>query len=786
MCVVCAMTGQDIHTIESGASSATSGGYPAPFTSQQIADQITRDGVHWTKTSITYSFNDFSTSGNALDATQQGHVRTALALLEEILALDFVETASGGDLTYRGSRGNGTYTSYSYYTATHEIISPDIYFDQSWSSNQAGNLYTGSYGYMTILHETLHALGLAHPGDYNAGSGGSITYMGNAEFLQDTHRYTVMSYFDSYSDGSGSAFYDIARSRWVSPQTPMVYDILALSQGSFGGYFGGYALNTATRAGNDVYGYNASAGINPVFNFSSNTAPVLTIHDGGGTDTLDLSGDTVAQRVVITYDTAGNPTNYSLASRTSTVIDLHEGGYSSTHGMTNNIGIAFGTTIENAIGTQFADTIYGNAAENELFGRSGADTLYGLAGNDTLLGGAGSNVLDGGADNDMAIFEFARSSASSVSGSSVTQGGATTTLTSIEGKAFLDVNHAGGFNAGAAYYQDINGDGRVDLTFQNENLQFYLSLGTTNGLGTATLALTHGGTPSFIENQTQFCDVNGDGYADAVFQGLDNRFWANFGSASGFTGSSFLTQHGGPFSPAQVQYVDVTGDGADDMVFHGVDNRFWLARSNGSGFDPSVQCMTHGGGFDTDLVQYGDVNGDGRADMIYQGLDNRFWISLSNGTSFGGPYFANEHGGAVNPAKVQFADVNADGRDDLIYQGDDNRFWVSTSNGSRFNDPQLWASVLHDDFNTAQAQYTDVNNDGRADLVYQGDGNEFYLYTSTGSGFGGGVQVLDHIGAFTGGSAGVCDVDGDGLADIVYQDLANDFYVSLNGSDWFV
>jgi hypothetical protein len=784
MCVVCAMTGEDIHAITSGSSSTTSGGYPAPFTSQQIADKLTQDGIHWAKTTVSFSFNDFSTSGNALDGNQQAYVRKALSFIEEILAIDFVETAGGGDLTYSGSRGNGTYASYSY-NGARELISPDIFFDQGWSSNQSGNLFAGSYGYTTILHETLHALGLEHPGEYNAGSGGTITYLEDAEFRQDTHRYSVMSYFTAQSDGTGSVFYDIANNRWLYPQTPMVYDILALTQGSFGGYFGGCELNTSTRAGSTVFGYNASAGINDVFNFATNTAPVLTLHDAGGKDTLDLSGDTVTQRVTVSYDAAGSPSGYGLASRTSTVIDLREGGYSSTHGMTNNIGVAFGTVIENAVGTQFADTIHGNAARNELFGRAGTDTLNGYDGNDTLVGGAGSNVLSGGNGNDMAIFEFARSAASSISSSSVVQGGATNTLTSIEGKAFLDVNHGGGINAGAAYYHDINGDGRMDLTFQNESLQFYLSLGTANGLGTAALALTHGGTPSFIRNQTQFCDVNGDTFADAVFQGLDNQFWVNYGSASGYTGASFLTAHGGPFSPTQVQYADVTGDGADDMIFHGVDNQFWLAASNGTGFAGSILCMTHGGGFNTDLVQYADVNGDGRADMIYQGLDNRFWISLSNGSSFGRADFANEHGGSVNPAKVQYADVNGDNRDDLIYQGDDNQFWVSTSNGVNFNGPQSWASVLHDDFNTDQVRFVDVNNDGRADLVYQGDGNEFFVYTSTGSSFGAGQQVLDHTGSFGAATSGVCDVNGDGMADIVYQDANNDFYVSLNLSDWF-
>ena len=50
-----------------------------------------------------------------------------------------------------------------------------------------------------------------------------------------------------------------------------------------------------------------------------------------------------------TYDANGNA-GFSTVARTSSIIDLREGHTSSTHGMTDNIGI----TIENAVGTRAA------------------------------------------------------------------------------------------------------------------------------------------------------------------------------------------------------------------------------------------------------------------------------------------------------------------------------------------------------------------------------------------------------------------------------------------------
>jgi Ca2+-binding RTX toxin-like protein len=70
-------------------------------------------------------------------------------------------------------------------------------------------------------------------------------------------------------------------------------------------------------------------------------------------------------------------------------------------------------SIENVIGSGFADTLTGDAdaniltglADNDtLIGNNGNDMLLGGAGNDTLIGGQGLNNLAGGAGND--VFRF--------------------------------------------------------------------------------------------------------------------------------------------------------------------------------------------------------------------------------------------------------------------------------------------------------------------------------------------------------------------------------------------
>ncbi len=157
--------------------------------------------------------------------------------------------------------------------------------------------------------------------------------------------------------------------------TPMIYDILVIQ--------GIYGADTTTRAGDTVYGFNSTAGRN-VFDFAwltaQHVAPVLTIYDAGGNDTLDLSGFSANQSVDLTDGSM------------SDVGSLFNGDGTVGAALIGNLGIAFGAIIENAIGGSGNDTLRGNAAGNVLSGRAGNDTLHGADGNDVLDGGAGVNV----------------------------------------------------------------------------------------------------------------------------------------------------------------------------------------------------------------------------------------------------------------------------------------------------------------------------------------------------------------------------------------------------------
>lgn len=245
------------------------------------------------------------------------------------------------------------------------IYGADIIVNHNRSDVQGG-WGLGDSNSRKLMHELLHALGLDHPGPYN---GDSANYESQALFFQDSHQYTVMSYWNASNSGAdhvaGSAL------QWTS--TPLLYDVAALQAL--------YGANMTTRTGNTVYGFNNSSG-RAAYDLARDPASIFTIWDAGGTDTLDLSG-------------------YLSPSR----IDLGQGAFSDSADMTSNISIAFGTLIENAIGGAGNDSLTGNEARNRLEGNGGADIIKGGANSDWLVGGAGGDtfVYSSYSDSDLSL-----------------------------------------------------------------------------------------------------------------------------------------------------------------------------------------------------------------------------------------------------------------------------------------------------------------------------------------------------------------------------------------------
>lgn len=385
-CPACA--GADSASDGFGATSAFIDNGKPVWTLDQIVANFSRNGYSWLAGQpIRF---DFKTTGLASDEVaftpeMMQLTRDAFTLISDLIPVFFLEQATPtlGSITFvlNSSLGAGVWGQASTSRWANGITGSDIDVSTTASSTRAWMF--GGYNVQALMHEILHAMGLPHPGPYNAGSDTSINYENDARYFQDSRQYTIMSYFDPEKTGANYETSGVGGGIW-SPATPMLHDVAALQAI--------YGANTRIRTGDTTYGYNSTAGRLP-YDFSAlaapvttpsgsvvNPAPVVTIWDGGGYDTLDLSG-----------------------APERSEIDLTPGSFSSSHGMISNIAIAYGVTIEAAVTSATGGSILGNAASNSLYA-NGPSSLQGLGGSDYLYSSAGADTIDGGEDFDYVVF----------------------------------------------------------------------------------------------------------------------------------------------------------------------------------------------------------------------------------------------------------------------------------------------------------------------------------------------------------------------------------------------
>lgn len=323
-------------------------------------------GVTDTAVNLSYSFweqapgnmSSMAISGfSSFNQQQREQAKLSLQSWSDVANITFTETSNTQSANIKfglfdvSSRGS---YAFAYNPDTSASVAGQTWYNAK-SNVFANNLINeNEYGRQTLTHEIGHALGLQHPGDYNAAPGVSITYTKDATYFEDSRAHSVMSYFSESSTGQDF--------QGAYSSAPLLNDITAIQ------HF--YGANMSTRSGDTVYGFNSNTDRDFLTATHAQDKIVFSAWDAGGTDTFDFSGFSQNQR-----------------------INLNEKSFSDVGGLKGNVSIAAGVTIENAFGGAGNDVLIGNDTNNILMGGAGDDILYGGGESDHLFGNGGKDTF---------------------------------------------------------------------------------------------------------------------------------------------------------------------------------------------------------------------------------------------------------------------------------------------------------------------------------------------------------------------------------------------------------
>ncbi len=322
------------------------------------------------------------------------------------------------------------------------------------------------------------------------------------------------------------------------------------------------------------------------------------------------------------------------------------------------------------------------------------------------------------------------------------------------------------WSTGQLVLRDIDADGDLDLASTYFS-KVWISPGHDGGSFGPAWELNVG---TRVIRNALFEDLNGDGRLDLVVTGdADDSVFVLLQQAGGGFGQK--TVYAAGREPRQVALGDVNSDGRADLVVANRLSAFSIMLGNGDGtFQPKFDR-----GRPADRVALADLNRDGKLDLVYTGYPDLLFARLGLGNaSFG---IETNYPTGPEPSQLVVADVNGDGRQDALVNPRGRSVSVYLGHGDgTFASP----SDIAVRYSPATFALTDLDGDGQIDLAAACSGSGV-VSIRLGNGDGTFSHPLDYGSVEDAATLAIGDVDGDGHPDVVVKDdLADHGTLLLN------
>lgn len=373
-------------------------GNVATLSATKISDTIRQ--LNGASSTVYYGFLDGSESYlSATDATgfaamsdaQQSVVKTAFDYLSTLINVTFEHDESKANIEF-GTNAQTSSAGYANYPLGNGANPSVLLLDNSDNTaNDGDKLGTkGGYGWETLIHEIGHAMGLKHPGPYNAGGGKAPapylpTPLDNRAMSIMSYNNPVASQLLSVSGTSSDSGYTWSYSLSTpNPSTYQTYDLAALQ------YL--YGANTSTTASDlsldDGYAdfqtlwAPQSGGV--ALDASATTRANLFDLRQGAYSSIGLrltEADKVAE-IKGKFTTLGfSATNAaSAASAVYAKLKTSKGASKVTldkalYDGRNNLALGYGSSFASVTGGSAADKFYASTYSTTIDGGNGVDTV---------------------------------------------------------------------------------------------------------------------------------------------------------------------------------------------------------------------------------------------------------------------------------------------------------------------------------------------------------------------------------------------------------------------------